>query len=118
MAARAKPELLCPVESTEDSPLPDGRVELSIVASGYIDSGFAIATSVTQLKRAAPNIPRSSPFVSFEWELSNPLDDYGLQNNRLHRLVLRCTRNSGDLFGNILPFDDFAENGVVAGQPE
>src|ERR1039458_8494546 len=47
MAARAKPELLCPVESTEDSPLPAGRVELSIVASGYIDSGFAIAKHST-----------------------------------------------------------------------
>ena len=35
---------MCPVESTEDSPLPAGRVELNIVASGYIDSGFAIAS--------------------------------------------------------------------------
>ena len=39
----AKPELLCPVSWTSGSALPVGRVDLSVVASGYTYSGFAIA---------------------------------------------------------------------------
>src|ERR1035441_3666152 len=51
--SRAKPELLCPVEISEDSPLPVGRVELRGVASGYIDSGFAITDATTLISRQA-----------------------------------------------------------------
>ncbi len=40
---RAKPESLCPVEDCARSPLPDGRVDLSALLSGYINSGFAVA---------------------------------------------------------------------------
>ena len=39
---RSKPESLCPVESCVRSPLPDGRVDLNTLLSGYINSGFAI----------------------------------------------------------------------------
>jgi hypothetical protein len=39
---RAKPESLCPVESCVRSPLPDGRVDLNTLLSGYTNSGFAL----------------------------------------------------------------------------
>jgi hypothetical protein len=42
--ARAEPELLCPFELCAESPLPDGRVDLSAALSGYIDSGSAITS--------------------------------------------------------------------------
>jgi len=40
---RAKPASLCPVENCVRSPLPDGRVDLNALLSGYINSGFAIS---------------------------------------------------------------------------
>src|SRR5271157_4152635 len=40
---RAEPGLLCPVESGAGSPLPDGRVDLIAVVSGYTIPGSAIA---------------------------------------------------------------------------
>src|ERR1035441_6615714 len=72
ITTRAKPELLCPVESTEDSPLPAGRVELSIVASGYIDSGFALtrtrSTQFDGVKRACRRGNQEAPSArSFVW---------------------------------------------------
>jgi hypothetical protein len=38
----AKPEFLWPGEILARSPLPDGRVDLGAVVSGYINSGFAV----------------------------------------------------------------------------
>src|SRR5580658_1334342 len=43
MRINAKPELLCSVEGCCGPPLPGGRVDLKIAASGYIDSGCASA---------------------------------------------------------------------------
>ncbi len=39
---RAEPEFLCPVRTRSRSPLPDGRVNLNAVLSGYTDSGSAL----------------------------------------------------------------------------
>ena len=39
---RAEPEFLCSVGSRTGSPLPDGRVDLNAVPSGYADTGSAI----------------------------------------------------------------------------
>lgn len=46
---RARPELVCPVGLGSGSPLPDGHVDLSNVASKYIDSGFAVIRTVYSL---------------------------------------------------------------------
>ena len=43
----AKPELVCPVDASEDLPLPDGRVELAMISSRYVDCGFAITAAKT-----------------------------------------------------------------------
>jgi hypothetical protein len=42
-AARADPEKVCPLECGARLPLPYGRVNFSIVVSGYSISGFAVA---------------------------------------------------------------------------
>jgi hypothetical protein len=44
----AKPELQCSVLSYARSPLPGGRVDLTAVASRYIDSGFALFPFATK----------------------------------------------------------------------
>jgi hypothetical protein len=49
---RAKPELVCPVESCAESPLPVGRVDLSEVPSGYSYSGFAIVVPAAMTPEA------------------------------------------------------------------
>jgi transposase len=41
--ARAKPEQRCSVEFCAGSPLPDGRVDLNSVLSGYTNSGSALS---------------------------------------------------------------------------
>ena len=58
---RAKPELLGPVEICQDSPLPAGRVESSIPASRYIDSGFAIASN--SAKASLGKLPSACDFL-------------------------------------------------------
>jgi len=39
----AIPGLLCPVQNHPRSPLPDGRVDLSVASSGYTDPDFAVS---------------------------------------------------------------------------
>ena len=50
-------------------------------------------------------------------KLGYALDDNGFEDNGLNGLVLRAARDAGDLLGDILAFDDFAEDGVLAGEP-
>ena len=49
--------------------------------------------------------------------LGDALDDYGLEDDGFVGLVLAAAGDEGDFGDDVLAFDNFAEDGVVAGKP-
>src|SRR5262249_38233769 len=57
-------------------------------------------------------------YVAIAWKTSSHLLDYHLlQNHIVIRLVLTIARGAHDLLEDILPFHQFAEDGVLAREP-
>src|ERR1700733_9385090 len=47
----------------------------------------------------------------------DPFDDHGFQGDWLVRLVLGTAGHLGDFFHHVVPLDNFAEDGVLTGEP-
>src|SRR5271157_4835169 len=87
-----------------------------LLAPGPYERPSTSSSTSGQHRREAAH-PARLPDDRFEAALADAFDDHRLQNNGLVRLVLAIPRDFGYLDYDILAFDDFAEDGVLSGEP-